>query len=461
MLELGDLGNVVNMSKNHQFTVLESAKKEVFSRRSQLSKIYEEFGHLSLKQYVKDAWEAPVNPLDPLFLKVLKNELDLLNNKTQSAAICRQIASKPIVSTIDHLGIWNHPIYVNSDLIYSQYFGSVEFLPVFATESVSLNNTSSWSGCLLRHNENLKQERFSFFPDRLKNLPVFSAPAFGEKELSVLEKKLPSQLKPVLKSLGAAKAAGLGSFSKQAAFMSSYMWKAVFPSAPKLVVVGLESLMTDYLLEIFKLDKHFISWLVLNPSGQKAWNKYFPREHTRMFWGINDHGRRVAVNRLPAAEGLLEGLRNRKFYPSSTLGFILLLNAGLTCVGGFTQTTWLTAIKQQLLDLLSFEGLDGEISRIQKIPTRNFAEGSLSVLKKQDGFFSPTAVDLFLLNKDMYFAYQKLAENLTLKDSINLAIPTIYRVVVPQNERRLNLDNVFPSGVEAWLSYAEELGLQS
>ena len=268
-------------------------------------------------------------------------------------------------------------------------------------------------------------------------------------------------MKPVLQSMEAAKAVGVGSFSKQAAFMSSHMWKAVFPSAPKLVVVGLESIMTDYLLEIFKLDKHFISWLVLTSEGQIAWNKYFSQDHTYMFWGINDRGRRIAVRQLPATEELLEGLRNKKFYPSSTLGFILFLNAGLTCVGGFTQTTWLTAIKQQLLDLLSFEGLDNAIARIQRIPTRNFAEGSLSVLKKQNGFFSPTAVDLFLLNKDMYFAYQQLAEILTLKDSIDLAIPTIYRVVVPQQERTLDLNNVLPSCVGSWLSCAEELGLQA
>ena len=409
-------------------------------RRPQLQEIYGEFGSLSLGSYVKTAWEVSKSAPDPLFLEVLKNALAPIY-PDGAEVICRQIANQPVVSTIDHLGIWNHPIFVNSDLIYSLYFSKEQFLPVFATESISLNNTSSWSGCLQWHDESRGLLRRSFFPDRLKTLPVFSAPALQKKDLEDFKNKLPQDMSEVLGALGAEDALKFSTFSHQAAHLSSQFWKAVFPSAPKLAVVGLESLMAEYLLQISCDKTHYISQLVFTPEGRSLWRKYFPDDKTSMFWGINGHGRREALKSFPEAKELGAALRKKTLYPSSPLCFVLLMNAGLTCVGGFTQTTWLTAVKKQLLSLFSERGWNEERLRISELSARNFAEGSLSVLKKNENFFEPSAVDLFLSGRDMYPTYLSLAESITLKESIDLSIPTIYRVVVPLEKRGPEVGN--------------------
>jgi len=412
---------------------LESIKTEVFKHRPVLKEIADRHSGESLYEYIKSGWQVPNVAPDPLFLDCLESALTEVYGTEISEQARHQLEAKPLVSTIDHHGIWGHPFFVNSALIYSLYFEPNELVLTLGTESVSLNNITSWSGCLMWHNNDLAFKRRSFFPDRLKTLPVFSAPPIGEKAVQKVLAKLPA--KGIIEAMAFNQAYGFPNFSSQACVLSHNLWRKVFPSAPALVYFPLERLVSMYLLKIFKDPGHALTKLVLSKEGRKLWQKYFSNEHTFLFWGIDGKGRRVRLDKLDGAGSeLIKKIKTGQIYPSSPLCFAALLCAGLACAGGFNQTTWLTRVKGQLADL--FEEMGKTSPDISGVPTKNFAESSLAWLSGgQVGYFQPTAIDLYLSGKDYYPIFSRFAQKLKLGQSLDLAMPTIYSVVVPAEER--------------------------
>ncbi len=403
---------------------LETIKPLVYQLRPVLREITEQYGSLKLADYVTKVWAFSKQAQDLEFINCIKHAADSIYTNNIAEAIGRQLLDKPLVSTIDHLGIWGHPIFVNADLICSLHFKPKEMVVCLATESVSLNNTSSWSGSVLKHTD-AGLRRYSFFSDKKKNLPVFSTPAITKAEMEKFEKKFNGS-KQLLEIFNIDPAAL--NFSTQACQMSYNLWQAVFPSAPQLVYLPLESIVNQYILQI--KDPHIIYRLIFSLQGQKLWKKYFGQEHTFMFWSIDAKGRRGELKNLPEEKALKNLVKLRKVYPSSPLCFAVLLLCGLTCVGGFTQTTWLTYFKTKFLKLLKELGAEQyKIDNAALIPTKNFAESTLVLVDAQGKDVQPTALDLLDLKKDLYGDFTQKAKKLTLAESLDLALPQIYEVV--------------------------------
>ncbi len=411
---------------------LNEIKVQVFKKRPVLGEIENNFGDLTLSGYIKTAWEMPKQKPDQEFLKIISHFLNTIYGSNIADQARQQLLAKPLVSTIDHLGIWGHPIFVNADLIYSLHFKLPEYAICLATESVSLNNVTSWSGSVLKHDDFANLHRHSFFPDKLKTLPVFSTPSITEKDILRFKKNKESEY--ILNALQID--TNQNSFSTQTCRMSYNLWQKVFPSAPKLVYLPLESIVLEYIKNIIGDQENIIGKLILTAEGRELWQKYFSNEHTFMFWGIDEKGRRQILRNLPDRGNLLKLIEGRKIYPSSPLCFMVLLYTGFACVGGFTQTTWLTEVKEKFVSLLKDLQTSQEvILNITSIPTKNFAESSLASLKIGENIVQPTAMDLLETGKDYYLEYQKLSEQITLSESLDLALPEIYNVVVPPAER--------------------------
>ncbi len=412
---------------------LADIQKEVFARRPVLKQINHEYFGACLEDYVKDCWQVPAAGPDEVFLNIVKAEAEAIYGVDAAKKIISLLVKKALVSSIDHLGIWGHPIFVNADLIYSLHFEAEDYPLALATESVSLNNTSSWSASLLWHNDAGDLERSSFFADKFKTQPVFSCPVIKARDIERFQSATGRRFEALIDILGIRKTSALN-FSVQACQASQKFWQAVFPSAPKLTYLPLETIVSKYLLKVFENPEHVLSKIVLTQKGRRLWEKYFSGEHTLMFWAIDGKGRRQAITTLP--ENLADSLKKRQIYPSSPLCFMALLYAGLACAGGFTQTTWLTEVKAKFSALLSdLETGDGQIDSISGIPTQNFAESSLAWLSIAGKYLSPSAVDLYLTGQDYYPQYSKLAGHLTLGQSLALAMPTIYSVVTPKAEQ--------------------------
>jgi hypothetical protein len=187
-----------------------------------------------------------------------------------------------------------------------------------------------------------------------------------------------------------------------------------------MVYLPLESILLKYLEKLLKDKRNIFSKIILEKQGQQLWNKYFSKDSTFMFWSINNKGRREKLDIINFKE-ILRAIKKRTVYPSSTLGFLLLLNAGVGAGGGFTQTTWLTEVKEKFLKILKIMQADQDLAeKIARVPTKNFSESGLKNL---------SLWDLLILNKDTYTDYLKLTKSLTLKQSIDQSLPEIYKVI--------------------------------
>ena len=343
----------------------------------------------------------------------------------------------------------------------------------FSTTSISLNN-SSWPGCLLTTDQNSHMHRYSLFPDKIKMQPVLLARAFLSEDVNRVRKNI--QVADFLTADNKQRLSGLvdevfftpqvlgaKSFSEQSSFISSQLWSKIFPQAPKLVYLSLEKLVGEILVnEIAKNPDHILHKLFFTAKGWESIEKYFfgslgafsgGHKGSFLFWGMDTNHHRshlarsgqkltsgnfsVSVDSSDISQAIMLG----KLYPGSLVCFLVLLNYGVTCLGGFNQVNWLTNIKEKFIILLREWGELSLAGRLTEISTENFAEGSLAFLVNRRGqIYKPTGLDLFLQNDfSLIDKYKKLAKQITIRESIDLQLPEIYKVVTPQSYRNLEL----------------------
>jgi hypothetical protein len=446
-------------------------KSEVFAKQKVLAKIYARAGAQSLSDYVRGwAVSSPSENTRAFFSQAQKLLLRVYPAELVGDVL-RQTGQSPLVSTIDHHGILNHPFFVNSNLIFSQQ-GSLKYLLCLSTAGVSLNN-SSWPGCLLLSRPDGRVERFSFFRDKIKTQTVLAVKSFNLEDVARVESHiktadfLSKDNKQRLLGLTQdifqdPKIFAFSDFFEQAARVSAALWEKVFPALPKLLYLPLEKLASKLVAdEIAPQSGHILYKLFFTLPGWDSIEKHFlgslgafsgSHKGSFLFWGIDGKGRRIHLKRqkdrlangnfvIPAnAEFIINNLQTGKLYPTSLVCFLVLLYYGITCLGGFNQVNWLTGIKEKFIDLLAEWDEHDLADRIAMVPTENFAEGSLAFgLNQQGQIYKPTALDLFLRNDPgIYQKYRQLASQITLGESIDAALPEIYKVIIPAKDRNSN-----------------------
>lgn len=437
-----------------------------------LAKIYSIYGAQTISRYTA-SWQSLPLELGNPFLHYLKKGVTRLYGQAVAKAMAEEFATSGLASTIDHHGLFGHPFFLNSNLIFAQR-PDLRFLPVFSTAGVSLNN-SSWPGCLVLTNPQTgKLVRISFYPDRYKTLAVYGLNKFGPSQvqkvlgqvhsLNFLNFDQKTRLKVLLSNLFDNKTIiQAESFLDQASQYSTKLWKEIFPTAPRLIYLPLECLVSDILInEIFFQPGHILYQLFFTEPGWQSLDKHFygvrggygAGRGSFLFWGLNTPARRFALSRRDSVlsggsgysvrltpEEIAARLEARQLYPTSLVCFLVLLFYGVTCLGGFNQTTWLTEIKRRFLALLEELGASEAVARISKLTTDNFAESGLAFLPAAQGLFKASALDLYIYQAEFY-QYAKLAEHLTLAQSIESELPEIYRVVVPEPDRQPELSNI-------------------
>jgi hypothetical protein len=168
---------------------LNRLKAEVFAKQKTLAKIYKEFGEQSLFDYAQGWKVSLVSKNTRAFFDSAGSLLQKVYPESVVNEALIQTGQMPLVSTIDHHGILNHPFFVNSNLIFGQRRG-LKYLLCLSTAGVSLNN-SSWPGCLLLSRPDGQTERLSFFPDRLKTRAVLTANNFSKEDSARVENQRP------------------------------------------------------------------------------------------------------------------------------------------------------------------------------------------------------------------------------------------------------------------------------
>ncbi|MCL5774996.1 MAG: hypothetical protein M1333_02160, partial [Patescibacteria group bacterium] len=99
-------------------SVLEKIRTAVFARQKTLALIYERHGRLPLADYAKTWKTQPVEP-ENLVARLLEKNLGRIYGEDLAVSVARQFLETGLVSTIDHHGLFGHPFFLNSNLIFS------------------------------------------------------------------------------------------------------------------------------------------------------------------------------------------------------------------------------------------------------------------------------------------------------------------------------------------------------
>jgi hypothetical protein len=440
---------------------------EVLGKTNTLGTIYKEFGNYSLYDYV-NFWSVNNGKLDSALIHTLSKVIKEYYPQDYQS-IVETLLACPMVSTIDHYGILNHPFFINANLVYSLR-RNVKYLICFPTAGVSLNN-SSWPGSLMRFCPT-QEARWSFFPEKFKHLPVLSAPAiFSDNKIYSI---LPESVKKIFREKNIF---SFSTYLKQASSLSSHLWQTIFPKAPVMVYVPLEKLVNQILVEIILPNQgHPLNFLLFSEAGWQLLNKYFwevkgafgKNFGSFLFWGIGVTGERVALvqqqNWLIGQQlkfsldenQLTTAIHSGQLYPTSLVCFIVLMHYGLTALGGFNQVNWLAVIKANLIRLWQELGKVDLANQVMNVITENFAEGNLSFLFYNQQIYKPSAIDILLKSSwDLYPQYVNLSKKFTVAESIATLLPEIYKITVPKAYRQ--------KALEQWsdLDIIQEIGLQN
>jgi hypothetical protein len=463
-------------------------KKEVLKRQKILAGVYRDFGKKSLFDYA-NSWPIPAPcGQTEIFAGHLKKALLKIYPQALAEEVYGQFLRQPLVSTIDHHGILNHPFFVNSNLIFSLKNNN-KYLLCLSTAGVSLNN-SSWPGCLFLTDADGYSKRFSFFPDKIKTQTVLSAPAIKPEEF----KKVFYQIQNY-NGLGLAEKQNLEilfnesfnypeiqkgeNFSDQACLISQQLWQRFFPDAPKVIYLPVEGLISQILTQTVLLEpEHFLHKLFFTPQGARLIEKYFDKnpgaflsDHkgSFLFWHINKKGRRVHLHRAGEniegdgyslglrPESVNKALEQNKVYPTSLVCFLVLLYYGITCLGGFNQVNWLAGIKEKFLLLLKETGEKELAGKISRAVTNNFAEGNLAFLVRGKSLIKASGLDVYLGGENLYQRYVELSKKLTVAESMESLLPEIYRVVTPAQDRQAKLLAITDQTIAAQNGLAEKV----
>ena len=444
--------------------ILKELKAEVFAKQKILADIYNQHGSFSLFDYAGSWQVAKSSEEINLLAKEAEALLLPIYGIKIALGVSKQLMVRPLVSTIDHHGILNHPYFINSNLIFSQK-KDLNYLICLTTSGISLNN-SSWPGCLLLTAKAGNLKRFSFFPDKIKTHSVFKTQSLNQTQVeNVLgkisrDRELKSQEKEKLQNLifnlfSKKEIYELETFSAQASLLSARFWQELFPAAPKLIYLPVEELAAKIIIKIIAPNPdHILHKLLFTRPGLDLIEKYFAgslgaffvsHKGSFLFWGMDAKGGRLRLGRekyletTSSPEALAKALQVEQLYPTSLVCFLVLLYYQLTCLGGFNQVNWLTVVKQGFVKLLQEMGQLDLAKKITAVPTQNFAESNLAFLEKNGKIIKASGTDIYLSGKDLYSKYQNLAKSLTLGEGLASLLPEIYRVITPASLRKSKL----------------------
>ena len=456
-------------------TLVDRLQSAVFQQRPTLSRLFEQHGDLSIQNYIA-GWKVSEQPISEIFLQSLRAEAETLYGAATAAAITAQLSTLPLVSTIDHHGILNHPFFLNANLLYSLWPKSAR-LVVLATAGISLNN-SSWPAALTATNQGGQLKHYSFFPDRYKTRTALLAPGItaqdarnfctkiihdetlGNAEKQALLQLESSCVQPVLSQ---------GEFVRQASVASSLLWRQLFPQAGEIAYLPLEPVISRMLVLELAVAGSLFSELLFGENALADWHTYFfglkgafgsGGYGSFLFWGLDNQGRRVRLqyandhlvgNDFTVAferVAILEALEQKKIYPTSLLCFLALLSANVTCLGGFNQINWLTDIREKFASwLLKIHQAD-LASRVSALPTDNYAEMNLAFLPWGNGLVRASAADIVASGLQQPHArYRALAHELTVGESIQTLLPEMYRIIIPERERQADLASLTDAAI--------------
>lgn len=488
---------------NHTF--IDEIKKLIYLSRPIFGKIMQKYGDKSLYEYTKEFldvhMDANLEARRPICLQIVKGEIEKRLGESVAKEVERQLLKMPLVNTIDHHSLIDHPFWINTNIVTALPYKksakrkALKYLIVFSFASVSLNNASGYPRGILFHGGEHGEGpliRLPILTDKWKMRTVYGTPSYTREDLDRAKALLKQKVKEKLISADRAqqildkvfteleKEDVLNSedFSSQITMLNYRLWPQYFADEemPKLIYIEAETMAREILIQEVLHDEDCLLYeMLFNPSIRDLTIKYFENIPgafsikdgwgTFFFWTFDEKGHRLQLlyenGKLTTKdqsyqieltpEAVSEALRTKKIFPSMMQVYLILsLHYGFKCLGGFSQVHDLTKMKEALLHLLVDMGNFREIHSVCRIQTKEFGGDGivLAYIKNEKGELTPaTGIDMLLSDRKLtYDDYRKLSKKVNLGEMLSPMLPEIYTVLYPSYERKE--DQKIPTGEE-------------
>lgn len=442
---------------------------EIFERQPIFANIMHKYGDSFLADYVATIFSGIKTEeyFKPRYAEAANVVSEILSSRLGMGVakeVADQLVTFPLVSTMDHHALIQHPFWVNTNLVTALgYAGMVKkpkYLVVFTFSSISLNNASAYARGLLLHGGKSLDEpvvKIPLITEKYKMASVYGFPGVTQEGVSraeVLIKKatsdkqlelglaeqllewLPKTFAPVLND---------DDLCSQVTKLNFVAWPALVKEAgamPHLVYVEIESIVTELLLRthlqnvdspiyklLFTTLQEIVKELFGNIRGSfgknENWGTYF-------FWERKNYSRQATFSSKTPSE-VVEGLREGTLFPNMLLSYLVVaLYSGFNCLGGFCQVSDLTVVKVAWQKFLRQIGNETEAEKVAQIPTQLFGGDGMvfATLPTSKGEVAATGVDLLLRNdKPRFGDFENTAKSKTLLSMIAPMIPEIHGII--------------------------------
>jgi hypothetical protein len=470
------------------------------------------YGHLNLDSYSKQKFVASPNDFfhqrGSELVSVVNDLLEPRLGPTVAKRVAQQLLKHPIVSTADHHGPIDHPFFVNTNILASIPLldRSTQDFPysiAFSFSGVSVNNTSAFPRGLLVSPDtgSTKPLRIPILPDRVKMSAVYGTRAYtaeeverarhalrGKGERGELDVERASRLDSLVAEVFASpEVLAQPDLLSQITVLNYQLWPRLFHAAPPpkqaelripgLIYLDIESVVTEVFL------RHHLSnpssplhTLVFDQSARERASSLFDgiqgafsREQgwgTFVFWGLNEHRHRVALQvdrgclvskdgtlRIPLTEEAIRAaLVNRDIFPSMLLAYVTTaLYYGVTCLGGFSQVYDLTQTKASWMTFLREFNFTAEAAGVASIPTDLFGgDGAILAYRRTPlgEWYPASGLDLAVdPNASGIRRYVDFARVVSLAELMEPMLPEVYSVLYSEQERDPELATLDPKEI--------------
>ncbi len=500
--------NFIPQDSNITEELFDKLREKIFQSKPELKVIVENYGNMTLFDYAKRYNDPnPVLQNDAKkqeFITAFTEEVARLIDKETAESCKKQLEALYRLTTTDHHGPLSESGMVNSNiheaLPYLNGDEIVKNIIVLGCANISFDNFSA-PRCLLFHSKTANgvvQNQLPFYPRAVRPCPVIHYPAYATGNLENAYKRMDvwerentismqesHELKLLLYEIYAdTSVLKQKTFSDQVTKTNFALWKKIMkyhPDAPNLVYIEQE-MIVNKLLDTYHLDQNtLINKILFTPEYHDLILKYFDgilrgfstkdKIGTYLFWALPKGAKyRVQLwkegNYLQTEDGSYkieltpEGLRNaireKELIPSTLMSFMVLaFYYGIRLVGGQTQTTYLTEMKQAFIKMIKEAGENEYSEDIADLRTNDLSmnNDSLAFLQAAKGKNVPlTGVDLVLYgNKATISIMKSQSKILTVREAVYRAMPGYYPMFYKQEERDPEIQSITAEDIEKYL----------
>ena len=482
--------------------------KTIFQSKPELKNIIDHYGDMSLYDYSKRYNEPNLvmqnTKRKEEFINTFVEEVERLLDKETAESCRKQLNALYRITTTDHHGPLSEAAMVNSNiheaLPYLSGDETFKNVIVLGCANISFDNFS-FPRCLLFHSQGangVTQNQLPFYSRAVRPLPVIHHPAYSTENLenaykridawereNTISKKVAQDLKILLYEIYATTPVlSQKTFSDQVTKTNFDLWKKImkyYPDAPNLIYIEQEQIVNK-LLDKYHLDQNtIVHKLLFTPKYQDLIIKYFDgilrgfstkdKVGTYLFWAL-PKGQKYRVQlwkngdylqtddgsyKIPfTPEGLRKAIREKELIPSTLMSFIILaFYYGVRLVGGQTQTTYLTEMKEAFIIMQKELGELESIKDIEELRTNDLSINIkiLSFLQTDHANKVPlTGIDLVLYGNEATLSIIKsLSKVLAVKEAIYRAMPEYYTMFYKEEERDPELLEITAEDIEKYL----------